>query len=66
MHNTIIFKNKELEKPSIHGYDFNKGVNYEDLFKSYATSGLQASNLSQAIDIINEMISWRLIDEPLN
>lgn len=58
--------NKELRSTVIKGYDFNKGVNYEEMFKSYATTGLQAYNLSKAIDIVNEMISWRLSDEPLN
>lgn len=28
--------------------------------------GLQATHLHRAIEIINEMISWRLSDEPLN
>lgn len=58
--------NKELKSDVIRGYDFNKGVNYEEIFKSYATTGLQASNLARAIDVVNEMINWRLLDEPLN
>eukprot|EP01017_Pseudomicrothorax_dubius_P048329 TRINITY_DN8770_c0_g3_i1.p1 TRINITY_DN8770_c0_g3~~TRINITY_DN8770_c0_g3_i1.p1 ORF type:complete len:390 (-),score=87.91 TRINITY_DN8770_c0_g3_i1:273-1442(-) len=47
------------------GYDFNKGLNYEALFKSYATVGFQAASLSRAIEIINQMISWRLSDQPV-
>ena len=62
----MLFMNKELKSDVIRGYDFNKGVNYEEIFKSYATTGLQASNLSKAIEVVNEMISWRLSDEPLN
>lgn len=62
----LLFKNKELESKVVKGYDFNNGVNYEELFKSFATMGLQATHLSQAIDIVNSMISWRLTDEPLN
>ncbi len=62
----MLFMNKELKTPTIKGYDFNKGVNYEEIFKSYATTGLQAYNLSKAIEVVNDMISWRLSDEPLN
>lgn len=58
----MLFMNKELKTDVIKGYDFNKGVNYQEIFKSYATTGLQASNLAHAIDIVNEMISWRLSD----
>ena len=36
------------------------------MFKNYATTGFQATHLSKAIDIVNEMISWRLADEPVN
>ena len=53
-------KSKELSTPSVKGYDFNQGVNYEEMFKSYATTGLQATHLSKAIELVNEMISWRL------
>jgi len=49
----MLFMNKELRSNVIKGYDFNKGVNYEEIFKSYATTGLQAYNLSKAIDIVN-------------
>jgi deoxyhypusine synthase len=59
-------KNKQLEGPVVKGYDFNKGVNYEELFKSFATMGFQATHLHKAIEIVNSMISWRLSDEPLN
>lgn len=50
---------RESENPeeyvSIKGYDFNKGVNYEQLIDSYATTGFQATHLSKAIEIIKEM-----------
>ena len=57
---------KELHTPTVKGYDFNQGVNYENIFKSYATTGLQATHLHKGIELINEMISWRLTQEPLN
>ena len=53
----IIFKDsEEAEGVSIKGYDFNNGVNYRELFKSYASTGFQASHLANAIGIINKMI----------
>lgn len=62
----MLFKSKQLESTCVKGYDFNQGVNYEELFKSFSTMGLQATHLYKAIEIINDMISWRLSDEPLN
>lgn len=49
----IMDKSKELNTPTIKGYDFNQGVNYEKIFKSYATTGLQATHLHKAIDLVN-------------
>lgn len=49
----------------IKGYDFNKGLDYEAVFKSYLSTGFQATALGQAIDTINAMIKWRLSDEPI-
>lgn len=43
--------------PKIEGYDFNKGVNYRELLKSMASTGFQASNLGDAIDVVNQMVS---------
>src|SRR3989344_5179113 len=39
----------------IKGYDFNKGINYEKLIDSFATTGFQASNLGKAIEIVKKM-----------
>lgn len=44
---------KELHTPTVKGYDFNQGVNYENIFKSYATTGLQATHLHKGIELIN-------------
>ncbi len=57
-----MFKAKEIDTTVVKGYDFNQGVNYENLIKSFATTGLQATHLHKAIQIVNEMISWRLTD----
>jgi deoxyhypusine synthase len=44
---------KELK---VKGYDFNNGVDYNELFKSYLTMGIQGTHLSRAIDIVNKML----------
>ncbi|PIN14501.1 Deoxyhypusine synthase [Handroanthus impetiginosus] len=62
---SVVFKESESLDGSakIEGYDFNKGVNYQELFKSLAVTGFQASNLGDAIQLVNEMLDWRLSDE---
>jgi deoxyhypusine synthase len=52
----VLRKSKEIKGVSIKGYDFNSGVDYEKLIDSFASTGIQASNLSKAISIINKMI----------
>ena len=54
----------DADTPQIGGYDFNKGINYEALLKSYMTIGFQASNFAMAVEELNRMLSWRLSDEP--
>ncbi len=49
-------KSEEIEGAAIKGYDFNKGVDYNKIIESFASSGFQASYLSKAIDIANSMI----------
>jgi len=51
----ILISSKETKGISIKGYDFNKGVNYEELIDSFSSTGFQASYLSKAIKIINNM-----------
>lgn len=43
----------------IKGYDFNDGLNYEQLFDSYSTTGFQATNLGEAIRLVNQMLDCR-------
>lgn len=52
---------EDLEK--VKGYDFNQGVDYEKILKTYVHSGCQATYVGRAIQIVNEMINWRLSDE---
>ncbi|KAF9606767.1 hypothetical protein IFM89_028143 [Coptis chinensis] len=67
VHSTVFKESETLEGKcqKIQGYDFNKGVNYSQLLKSMVSTGFQASNLGDAIEVVNEMIGWRLSDEAL-
>lgn len=47
---------KNYSQLKVTGFDFNLGVNYNNLIKSLKTTGFQATNLSYAIDQINEMV----------
>lgn len=38
------------DTPQVSGYDWNQGVNYEALFKTYRTSGFQATNFGKVRD----------------
>lgn len=53
----LLRRSKEPDGISIKGYDFNKGVNYNKIIDSFASTGFQASHLAQSIDIIKKMIS---------
>ena len=55
-----------LQGETVKGYDFNQGVDYHKLFESYKTIGFQAMNMGKAIDIINDMIKYRLSDDPID
>ncbi len=52
----ILRKSEEIQGVQIKGYNFDKGVNYEKILKSFASTGFQASIFSQAAEIVNEMI----------
>ncbi|HLC78002.1 MAG TPA: deoxyhypusine synthase [Candidatus Nanoarchaeia archaeon] len=52
----VLRRSQETYGVSIKGYDFNKGANYDEILDSYSSLGLQASNLSKAVQIINLMI----------
>ncbi len=41
--------------PHIKGYDFNEKFNFKRFLKSFSTTGMQASNLGKAIEIIKTM-----------
>nr|CEO86980.2 homospermidine synthase [Crotalaria spectabilis] len=58
-------ENLEGKCAKIEGYDFNRGINYSQLLKSLVNTGFQASNLGDAINVVNQMLDWRLSDEPI-
>ncbi|QCD91986.1 deoxyhypusine synthase [Vigna unguiculata] len=65
VHSTVFKESESLDGKcaKIEGYDFNRGVNYPLLLRSMATTGFQASNLGDAIQVVNQMLDWRLVDE---
>lgn len=57
---SFVFKESQTLEGScdkIVGYDFNHGVDYPALFKSMLSTGFQASNLGDAIQVVNQMVS---------
>ncbi len=54
-----VLRDKDSEDPKglpeVHGYDFNKGVDYDRLLESYLTTGFQATHLHHAIEMIKQM-----------
>ncbi|KAI9294827.1 deoxyhypusine synthase [Neoconidiobolus thromboides FSU 785] len=65
----VLKESIEMPKDSVEvkGYDFSKeiAIDYSKLLDSYLTTGYQASNFGQAINIVNKMINWRLSDEDI-
>ncbi len=52
----VLRNSEEPQGISVKGYDFNKGVDYEKLLDSYASTGFQATHFANAIEIVNKMI----------
>jgi deoxyhypusine synthase len=48
----------------IRGYDLNRGIDYGELFKTYANTGFQATNLSKAFNEVERMIACKLSEMP--
>ncbi|KAJ6346855.1 hypothetical protein OIU76_003523 [Salix suchowensis] len=67
VHSTVFKESETLDGKciKIEGYDFNQGVNYSELLKSMLSTGFQASNLGDAIQVVNNMLGWRLADEEI-
>ncbi len=41
--------------PKIEGYDFEKGLNFQEFIQSFARNGFQATHLAQGIEIVKAM-----------
>lgn len=52
----LLRRGSEIKGIAIKGYDFNKGVNWDEIIDSYSSTGFQASHLSKAIKIVDKMI----------
>ncbi|GAB5367277.1 hypothetical protein AAMO2058_001216400 [Amorphochlora amoebiformis] len=61
----VLVESVEMPKdvPACRGFDFNKGLDYEGMFKSFITHGFQATHFGLAVNQINQMLKWRLSDE---
>ncbi|MEI6732048.1 MAG: deoxyhypusine synthase [archaeon] len=53
----LLRRGEEIEGKKIEGYDFDNGVDYSAMVKSFGTTGFQATQLSKAIEITNKMIA---------
>ncbi|EFN73018.1 Probable deoxyhypusine synthase [Camponotus floridanus] len=49
------------DTPTVKGYDFNKGLDYHELFKIMTHCGFQATNLALAIEEVNKMLHQRSV-----
>ncbi len=54
-HENVLRESEEPKGLAIQGYDFNKGVDYDKIIDSFASTGFQATHLAKAIEIIKEM-----------
>ncbi len=54
--NILRESSEEPEGLKIKGYNFDNGIDYKKIIKSFSTTGFQATNLSKAIEITNKMI----------
>jgi len=61
----VLVKSEKLTSATVVGYDFNSGVDYDALMKSYMTTGFQATNLAKAFEEVDKMLNWSLADEPV-
>lgn len=61
----VLVKSEPVSSPTVVGYDFNRGVDYNALLESYMRTGFQATNLGKAIEQVERMLDWSLADEPV-
>ena len=68
-HDNVLMPGKaeNTPNPSVAGFDLSKAacVDYAAIIESFATTGLQAMSLSQAMEEVDKMIEWDLSKEPV-
>ena len=52
----IFRKGEEIGGAIVKGYEFNNGINYEEILNSFSNVGAQATNFEKAIKITQEMV----------
>jgi deoxyhypusine synthase len=63
----VMEKDAKIENPiEVRGYNFENGLDYNQLFASFRTTGIQATNFALAVDEINKMIECKLKPIDLN
>lgn len=55
----LLRKSENVAGRTVKGHDFNTGVKYEEIVKSFASTGFQATQLAEAVDIVREMIAQK-------
>ncbi|KAK7478782.1 hypothetical protein BaRGS_00029993 [Batillaria attramentaria] len=62
----VLVKSQSMPETSetVRGYDFNDGVDYHRLFRSYTRTGFQATSVGKAIEEINRMIDCKMQPVP--
>ncbi|GJE84076.1 deoxyhypusine synthase family protein [Phanerochaete sordida] len=50
---------------TVEGPNFDEAMDLQKLLGSYSRIGFQANSLGKAIDVVNQMRTWRLSDEPI-
>lgn len=61
----VLVKSEPVTSAVVQGYDFNRGVDYDAILDSFATTGFQAMNLAKAVAEVERMLDWSLADEPV-
>lgn len=56
----VLTKSEKLPDitPTVKGYEWNNGIDYDQLLGSYLHSGFQATNFGLAVDEINKMVNY--------
>mmetsp|Transcript_1660 Transcript_1660/g.3635 ORF Transcript_1660/g.3635 Transcript_1660/m.3635 type:complete len:396 (-) Transcript_1660:28-1215(-) len=62
---SVLVQSEKLTSDTVQGYDFSKGLNYEELMDSFLRTGFQATHLGQAMLEIEKMLEWSLASEPV-